>query len=73
MNRIIKFVPRPYRSSKIRKAREIEAEKTFARREAIAEEQEKKRKEKEEKDGLIPPDFSNLGEAIDAGISTTDI
>ncbi len=63
MNRITKFIPRPYRSAKLRREREAEAEKILARRDAIAEEQEKQRKEKEDKAALIPPTFSNLGEA----------
>jgi len=64
MNRVVKFVPRPYRNRKTRKEREIEAEKILKRREAIAEKRQKAWKEKKKSEGIIPPTFAKLGEEI---------
>ena len=72
MSKMIEFMPRPYRSTKVRKAREEEAKKIFEHREAIAKKREDERKEKEERLAVVPPAFSKPGEEISAGISTSD-
>jgi len=70
-NRPTKFVRRPYRDNRVRRQREADAQKIFDRRKKIAKKKEKQRKERLEREGIVPPAFAKLGVEI-AGISTTD-
>lgn len=67
MNKVIEFVPRPYRNRKTRKLREIEAEKILNHREAIIKKREELHKQLEEKRAVTPPSFANLGEELAGG------
>lgn len=72
MNGIIRFRPRAYRSTKVRKAREVEVIKILERREAIAKKYEEDRKKKEKEQALFPPVLSALKGEDFARISAPD-